>query len=535
MARWSVRSLAGTLVALVLLGLRFDLCAQTTKSLKYDASKEMQVLFRLDGELPQDRFGAHGAALGDLNGDGIPDFAVSASGTAPQRQRNQGSVFLASGKDGKLIRRLDGPVAHANLGSWVNAAGDVDGDGVLDLLVSSPNATVNNVREAGTLYLFSGANGAVLHRFSGNDTGIQWGNQGACAGDVNGDGTLDIIAGTIRYNRNTGCVFIYSGRDGSVLHELYGTVAGSIFGHGVDGAGDVNGDGKADVIVGAPGKPGPGVATVFSGADGSVLFTFKGERENDGLGHRVAGGRDLNGDGTPDFVVSASGWGRNDAGMVYAYSGKDGSLLWQLVGETKLERLGYGALRAIPDVNGDGKEDVVVGAWSAPGGGASPGRAYVLSGVDGSLLAYFDEKLPGGHVDMVDYVGDVNGDGKPEFLIGAGYIDRPELGHAYVVTANLSVSATPVRPGPVPPQPGPGRPGGNVQLSESRRWQDMSGAYSVQARLVEVQAGDVVLDTSDGRRIKVPIAKLCPADQQFIKAQRPTGGESTEDLGSDLE
>ncbi|MBI3923273.1 MAG: FG-GAP repeat protein, partial [Armatimonadetes bacterium] len=424
------------------------------------APVEMKVVRRLDGEQPECRFGITLATLGDLNRDGIPDFVVGSPRAEPEGIDNQGSLFVFSGKDCQLLRRINGTRDTSNLGCWVNPAGDVNKDGVPDFLASSPNAHIKGVTEAGSLLVYSGADGTVLHRFDGDTQYEQWGNQGGAAGDVDGDGCADLVVGTIRHKGDTGCVCVYSGRTGAVLHRFVGPAPKGIMGHGVDGAGDLNGDGKADILVGVPGRPGPGQVFLFSGADGSKLLSLSGEAPGDGFGHRVSGHHDLNGDGTPDFVVSARTESGGDFGIVYAYSGKDNSLLWRLAGQNQREGLGFSAVRAIPDVNGDGCADLMVGSWCAPkedakltgqpaqtagavlrptpqGARGAGGRAYVLSGTDGRVLAYFDEKLPGGTVDCVDYLGDVNGDGRPEFLVGTGYADTRVNGHVYVVTADL--------------------------------------------------------------------------------------------------
>ena len=161
--------------------------------------------------------------------------------------------------------------------------------------------------------------------------------------------------------------------------------------------GDVNGDGKADFIVGARlddpagGGTRAGSAYVFSGADGSLLYQVSGDTANDAFGHSVSMAGDVNGDGRADFIVGAPfddpAGGGTDAGSAYVFSGADGSLLYQVTGDSTGDQFGW-SVSGAGDVNGDGKADFIVGAYKdAPaGGGTEAGSAYVFSGADGSLL-----------------------------------------------------------------------------------------------------------------------------------------------------
>src|SRR5262249_3101322 len=136
-------------------------------------------------------------------------------------------------------------------------------------------------------------------------------------GDTNGDGIPDVAAS----GPEGGVASIYSGRDGKILHSFEAARKDELFGNHVSGAGDVNGDGFSDVIVGAPGKPdarkNPGHAYVYSGKDGSLLLTLTGEHARDGFGSTVAGyGRR---DGSRFLVVGAPTAGPRHHGRVYVY------------------------------------------------------------------------------------------------------------------------------------------------------------------------------------------------------------------------
>ena len=155
-----------------------------------------------------------------------------------------------------------------------------------------------------------------LYTFYGDSFQDWFGETVSGAGDVNGDGFDDVIVGAIFDDNNgerSGSARVFSGVDGAVLYTFDGDSAGDHFGRFVSGAGDVNSDGFDDVIVGAPlddnNGGGSGSARVFSGIDGSVLYTFDGDAANDILGVSVSCAGDVNGDGVADSIVGASGGG----------------------------------------------------------------------------------------------------------------------------------------------------------------------------------------------------------------------------------
>ncbi len=150
------------------------------------------------------------------------------------------------------------------------------------------------------------------------------------AGDLNGDGYADFIIGAAvadpSSKANAGSAYVYSGADGSLLYQKDGAAVGNMFGISVSGAGDLNGDGYADFIVGASTAPSSksnaGSAYIYSGADGTLLYQKDGEAANDNLGTSVSGAGDLNGDGYADFIVGAAGsdpGSKSDAGSAYVY------------------------------------------------------------------------------------------------------------------------------------------------------------------------------------------------------------------------
>ena len=141
-----------------------------------------------------------------------------------------------------------------------------------------------------------------IYTFDGDSAGDELGRSVSGAGDVNGDGFDDLIVG-FRGAR------VFSGADGSIIYTFHGDSAGDQFGYSVSGAGDVNGDGFDDLIVGAQGDDNNGTtsgsARVLSGVDGSILYTFNGDSASDWFGNSVSGAGDVDGDGYADLIVGA--------------------------------------------------------------------------------------------------------------------------------------------------------------------------------------------------------------------------------------
>jgi hypothetical protein len=375
----------------------------------------------------------------------------------------------------KIIREWDGESSGDQFGWIARNIGDVDGDGVPDVVTSAPTLTGSGAK-AGRVYVYSTKANKLLWTASGH-AGDELGTGLEAVGDTNGDGIPDVIASA----PGGGYAKVYSGRDGRVLLTLKAEKISDEFGRHASGAGDVNHDGFADVIVGAPGNGAAGAkagrAYVYSGKDGRVLLTLTGERPGDEFGSAVSGytfgsrvlllvgagnagakhqGRayvydallqkpkftleadatgnalgamflsvpgDVDGDGVAD--VYASDWSNAArgpmTGRVYIYSGKSGRALLTLTGETAGE--GFGTSSSVAgDVDGDGHADLIVGAWQYSGAAMSGGRAYLYSGKDGRLVKTFTCRIPGDTFgfDAVT-LGDVDGDGTADFLITSGW------------------------------------------------------------------------------------------------------------------
>jgi len=333
-----------------------------------------------------DQLGWSVAGLGDVDGDGFPDLALGAVQKLVRNRPAPGYVRILSGFNGALLHEINGNSPRGEFGSSVAGVGDLDGDGFSDFVIGA-----RFDREAGPRFgaarVYSGKNATLLFFFGGDSAEEEFGQAVAGAGDVNADGTPDIIVGAPRDDTvapDSGSAFVFSGRSGELLYILGGRSSGDRFGQAVAGVGDVDGDGFADVAVGAPlaGQHSEGEFHVFSGKDGTVLQSFTGNGPDASLGWSLASAGDLDGDGRDDLVVGAPGEG---SGHVYVFSGQDGAVLLSSSGDETGSRFGA-SVSGAGDYDRDGSPDVVVGA---PRAGHGAGEAVVLSGRDGRLLRAF--------------------------------------------------------------------------------------------------------------------------------------------------
>ena len=293
-----------------------------------------------------------------------------------------------------------------------------------------------------------------LHQWDGQNSGDNFGGALSIAGDVNGDGFDDLIIGASGFDPS-GSAYVYSGVNGALLYQWQnGQTSSDTFGESVSAAGDVNGDGFDDLIIGASKSGNSGSAYVYSGVNGALLYQWDGGSAGDGLGGSVSGAGDLNGDGIPDVVVGAQYTHNNNRGSAYAYSGADGALLYEWTGEGVAIWFGS-SVSGAGDVNGDGFEDVIVGArLESAGGLLYSGAAYVYSGVNGALIYTWGGQNPSDHLGCaVSGAGDTNGDGIDELLIGAYGSDNngSSSGSAYIYEVSTFYSTTDLFAGdPIP-------------------------------------------------------------------------------------
>jgi hypothetical protein len=216
--------------------------------------------------------------VGDVNGDGYADVAAGAVGShATPASSNQGLVRVYSGFDGSVLHSFWGDTASDNLGAAVTWLGDVDGDGVDDLAGSASCIDwVGN--KAPYVHIWSGATGAVLQTFVSASITGHFGYQITGLGDVDGDGRGDLAIGQAQDGLpgQPGHVYVYSGATAALLHTFNGPSAGSYFGFDVSDAGDVDQDGTPDLVVAAPLAAYQGMTWVYSGDDWSELVEIPG-------------------------------------------------------------------------------------------------------------------------------------------------------------------------------------------------------------------------------------------------------------------
>jgi hypothetical protein len=366
----------------------------------------------LRGGAEGDGFGDSVASAGDVNGDGYADLIVGAPEASPGGRSLAGtaSVFYgsASGVAAMPARVLEGADAEDRFGEAVASAGDVNGDGYADLVVGASHASPGGRTLAGTASVFFGSASGVAAMparvFEGADEFGLFGTSVASAGDVNGDGYADLVVGAShaspggRTLAGTASVFhgSASGVAATPARVLEGADERDWFGYSVASAGDVNGDGYADLVVGAPeaspgGRMYAGTASVYLGSASGVAATparvFEGADEVGQFGSSVASAGDVNGDGFADLVVgapSADPGGRSSAGTASVFHGSASGVAAMparvLEGAAVGDGFG-GSVASAGDVNGDGYADLVVGAPGAsPGGRMWAGTASVLYG-----------------------------------------------------------------------------------------------------------------------------------------------------------
>lgn len=328
------------------------------------------------------------AGAPDMDADGVPDFIIGFTRADSPTQNDVGSVTVYSGATGSVIRELFGTTPGAYFGTNVASVADIDGDGIAEIFVGNSLADPGGISNAGSAILFSGASGNIIYQFDGSNYADYMGWSIDDAGDVNGDGVTDLLVGALGFDAGgvygAGAAWVFSGATGSPLHYFPGSQGYTGFGVSCAGIGDVNRDGFADVLVGASGVSAnplsiTGGVFVYSGATGTELLSLVGEGDLDRFGDSVCGMEDLDDDGVPEFVVGAPGWGLAE-GTAYIYSGATGAGLFRIDGTEAFARLGS-CVANVGDIDGDGIPNLAIGAPSAdPGGIQSAGQVKIHGG-----------------------------------------------------------------------------------------------------------------------------------------------------------
>ncbi|MBZ0253654.1 MAG: integrin alpha, partial [Candidatus Methylomirabilis sp.] len=405
-----------------------------------------------------DQFATAVVGLDDLNEDGRADycggaplwevdFLTRSSDNTGIVECYNGPPAAATGLASDEIIEFEGPLETLGtpplekgqvFGSAVAAIRNNEDGGLTDVIVGAPlrdvfkmvDGMLVKLQNAGEAFRLSALDGSVIAEYKGVEVANRFGAAVANAGDVNGDGLEDVIVGAPDSNTvagvKAGRAYVFSGATHLLLNQYEGENAQDAFGSAVASAGDVNGDGRDDLLVGAPQVDGPagtnaGRVYVFAGGSAAVtpILVIDGPQRNEFFGAALARLADLDGNGFDDYAVGSPSFdaeGGSDAGKVTVFDGAFGAELFTLVGSAKQDFFGS-ALSAARDVDGDGLPELIVGA---------PGVANIVGWKTGKVLVYSNEPAEGGGLApklLLDYAGQANGDAFGASVAGGGDMD----------------------------------------------------------------------------------------------------------------
>jgi subtilisin family serine protease len=385
------------------------------------------------------RYGTSVAPLQDINADGVADFAVGARGW-PSGSATNGSVRFISGTDSASIMLSTDPAgtSPAEMGAALVSPGDVDGDGVADLLGGAPKQLikVGSILQ-GRVVMFSGLTGAKIWSFDDQAlaSGASLGTSVSVIRDLGSDGVKEVVVGVSKdCTIDTDCggsAKILDGATGALVRTLRDSAdtRDETFGSALATIDDADGDGDDEIAVSAPlkdlsGKNATGEIRLYSTGNGAFTRAFADSLAdpNDRLGQAIASIQDLDGDGVRDLLAGAPGRDTaagTNAGQVLIFSTATGSLIRRLEDPSGGAGDGFGSsVAAIPDLTKDLVEEIIVGSPGALASGqAGAGRVLLFDGATGDFLASMEHTAPGpgdGLGSCVTALPPLDGDGLAE-------------------------------------------------------------------------------------------------------------------------
>ncbi|MEZ4824330.1 MAG: integrin alpha [Ignavibacteria bacterium] len=360
------------------------------------------------------QYGNSVSTAGDVNNDNYDDVIIGAHVYDNDSLNAAGRVYVYYGSDSGLSETADwtviGDQANARLGRSVSTAGDVNGDNYSDVIVGAMDYDEGE-NDEGKVFVFYGSSTGLSitadWTAQSNQQDAEIGCSVASAGDINNDGYSDIIAGARYYTDSLseeGAAFVWYGSiaglgaDGTPVNadwSAFGGQDGAGAGETVSSAGDVNGDGFSDVIVGIPyydnGQDNEGIVNVYLGSDSglskSVNWSAESDQQGASFGYGISCAGDVNNDGFSDLLVGAPYFnnGEQNEGKAYLYlgslSGLSDSADWTAESD-QMDAVFGRSVSSAGDVNDDGFSDVIIGAHRFD----NKGKVFVYYGFGPSAL-----------------------------------------------------------------------------------------------------------------------------------------------------